>query len=233
MLKTAGFNLPRKVHIHGFLTVNGEKMSKSQGHVRPRLDVPGASRPGLSAAITTPRSSRPQRRRPGPEPRRIRHQGQRRPGGQGGQPGQPHGGSSRRPAWRPSIRTTAGLFAAGRPPTATRSPRPTRPCDSTGRCGGDGRRPTGPTSMSTDRSPGTSARIPAEANGARGLHHGLNLFRQLAVYLAPVLPRLARADRRALQRSIPRWEQSQAAVGHAAGVSAPDARASIRGGSRP
>ena len=31
MLKTAGFSLPRKVHIHGFLTVNGEKMSKSKG----------------------------------------------------------------------------------------------------------------------------------------------------------------------------------------------------------
>jgi methionyl-tRNA synthetase len=31
MLKTAGFTLPTKVHIHGFLTVNGEKMSKSKG----------------------------------------------------------------------------------------------------------------------------------------------------------------------------------------------------------
>ncbi len=31
MLKTAGFCLPRKVHVHGFLTVNGEKMSKSKG----------------------------------------------------------------------------------------------------------------------------------------------------------------------------------------------------------
>jgi methionyl-tRNA synthetase len=31
MLKTAGFCLPRKLHIHGFLTVNGEKMSKSKG----------------------------------------------------------------------------------------------------------------------------------------------------------------------------------------------------------
>ena len=31
MLKTAGLNLPKKVHIHGFLTVNGEKMSKSKG----------------------------------------------------------------------------------------------------------------------------------------------------------------------------------------------------------
>ncbi|MEM9282813.1 MAG: methionine--tRNA ligase [Verrucomicrobiota bacterium] len=31
MLKTAGFTLPTKVHIHGFLTVDGEKMSKSRG----------------------------------------------------------------------------------------------------------------------------------------------------------------------------------------------------------
>ena len=31
MLKTAGFSLPEKVHIHGFLTVDGEKMSKSKG----------------------------------------------------------------------------------------------------------------------------------------------------------------------------------------------------------
>jgi methionyl-tRNA synthetase len=31
MLKTAGLNLPEKVHIHGFLTVGGEKMSKSKG----------------------------------------------------------------------------------------------------------------------------------------------------------------------------------------------------------
>ena len=31
MLKTAGYTLPAKVHIHGFLTVDGEKMSKSKG----------------------------------------------------------------------------------------------------------------------------------------------------------------------------------------------------------
>lgn len=31
MLKTAGFSLPTKVHIHGFLTVDGAKMSKSVG----------------------------------------------------------------------------------------------------------------------------------------------------------------------------------------------------------
>jgi len=31
MLKAAGFNLPKKIHVHGFLTVGGEKMSKSKG----------------------------------------------------------------------------------------------------------------------------------------------------------------------------------------------------------
>lgn len=31
MLKTAGLSLPRRVQVHGFLTVNGEKMSKSKG----------------------------------------------------------------------------------------------------------------------------------------------------------------------------------------------------------
>ena len=31
MLRAAGFSLPTKVHIHGFLTVDGEKMSKTKG----------------------------------------------------------------------------------------------------------------------------------------------------------------------------------------------------------
>ena len=31
MLQASGFNLPRMVHIHGFLTVGGEKMSKTKG----------------------------------------------------------------------------------------------------------------------------------------------------------------------------------------------------------
>jgi len=38
---------------------------------------------------------------------------------------------------------------------------------------------------------------------------GLNLFRQLAVYLAPVLPRLARQTGELLGEPIARWEQSQ------------------------
>ncbi|MDH4184095.1 MAG: methionine--tRNA ligase, partial [Nitrospinota bacterium] len=31
MLEGAGFSIPDKIHVHGFLTVNGEKMSKSKG----------------------------------------------------------------------------------------------------------------------------------------------------------------------------------------------------------
>lgn len=31
MLRAAGFNIPKKVHVHGMLTVNGTKMSKSRG----------------------------------------------------------------------------------------------------------------------------------------------------------------------------------------------------------
>src|SRR5690606_41882406 len=31
MLKSAGYSLPTRVQVHGFLTVNGEKMSKSKG----------------------------------------------------------------------------------------------------------------------------------------------------------------------------------------------------------
>jgi methionyl-tRNA synthetase len=31
MLKASGFNLPRRIQVHGMLTVNGEKMSKSKG----------------------------------------------------------------------------------------------------------------------------------------------------------------------------------------------------------
>ena len=58
MLKTAGFNLPTKVHIHGFLTVGGEKMSKSKGTFVMASDLPGSISTRPTCAITTPRSWR-------------------------------------------------------------------------------------------------------------------------------------------------------------------------------
>ncbi len=51
MLKTAGFNLPTKVHIHGFLTVGGEKMSKSKGTFVMGADVSQAPGPSVSAIL--------------------------------------------------------------------------------------------------------------------------------------------------------------------------------------
>ena len=46
---------------------------------------------------------------------------------------------------------------------------------------------------------------------------GLNLFRQLAVYLAPVLPRLAQQTGELLGEPIARWDAVAAAAGGHAG----------------
>ncbi len=46
MLKTAGYKLPTQVHVHGFLTVDGEKMSKSKGtFIRARAYLDAALDP--------------------------------------------------------------------------------------------------------------------------------------------------------------------------------------------
>ena len=71
MLKTAGFSLPEKVHIHGFLTVSGEKMSKSKGTFvqastyLEHLD-PAYLRYYYASKLTSRRG------RPRSEPRRVR-----------------------------------------------------------------------------------------------------------------------------------------------------------------
>ncbi len=150
MLKTAGFSLPRKVHIHGFLTVDGEKMSKSKGTFIRAATYLKHLEPGLSALLLCLEADG-RRRRPRPEPRRVRDQGQLGPGRQGGQPGQPHGPV--RPPDRPvdhAIPTTAGCSPQP-PPPATRSPPPTKPATTTGPCGRSCCWPTGRTNTSTAR----------------------------------------------------------------------------------
>ena len=56
MLKTAGYSLPTKVHIHGFLTVDGEKMSKSKGTFVAAAPTSTIST-RATCATSTPRSS--------------------------------------------------------------------------------------------------------------------------------------------------------------------------------
>ena len=51
MLKTAGFSLPKKVHIHGFLTVDGRKDVQNQGDDDPRPDLPEPPRSLLPAVF--------------------------------------------------------------------------------------------------------------------------------------------------------------------------------------
>jgi methionyl-tRNA synthetase len=75
MLKTAGFSLPTKVHIHGFLTVGGEKMSKSKGTF-------------VQAAtyLLLRQQARPPPGRSRSESRGVRQQDQLRPRGEGREP---------------------------------------------------------------------------------------------------------------------------------------------------
>ena len=156
MLKTAGFNLPKKVHIHGFLTVNGKKMSKRDGTFVQAATYLRASRSGLLALLLC-REARQQRRGPRPESRRVPQQGQCRHRGQVRQPGQPHG------EFREEERAGRGLSRRRR---AVRPGGPgrrsdcrglSRPAISPGRCGSSWPPPIGPTSSSTRTPPGTSA----------------------------------------------------------------------------
>ncbi len=132
MLKTAGITLPHRVQIHGFLTVNGEKMSKSKGtfvrastyleHLDPtylRYFYASKLGAGLNDIDLAPKelaakvNSRP--RRQGREPREP-HRALREADGPEPTPTRTTAASSRRP--RPRGRRSP------RPTTAATSRRP-------------------------------------------------------------------------------------------------------------
>ncbi|MEO5704545.1 MAG: methionine--tRNA ligase [Candidatus Limnocylindrales bacterium] len=52
MLMSAGLQLPRKVWVHGFMTIRGEKMSKSRGNFMDPTDVVGAFGPDGTRFVT-------------------------------------------------------------------------------------------------------------------------------------------------------------------------------------
>jgi methionyl-tRNA synthetase len=59
MLKVSRFSLPRKIHIHGFLTVDGEKMSKSKGTFVLASTYLKYLDPSLSAVLLCREAERP------------------------------------------------------------------------------------------------------------------------------------------------------------------------------
>lgn len=84
-----------------------------------------------------------------------------------------------------------------------------RPAISPGRPGPSWPPPTGPTSSSTTTPPGISAARSRRGGNFNVCTIGLNLFRQLAVYLAPVLPKMAKDVGEFLNDPITNWQQSQ------------------------
>ena len=202
MLKTAGFSLPTKVHIHGFLTVNGEKMSKSKGtFIRASTYLEHLDPSYLRYYYASKLGRRRGRHRP--EPRRVRRQGQRRHGGQRGQPGQPHGASSsRRPACRPTYPDDGGLFAQAAADGEAIA-EAYEACDYNRAmrlilAAGDRANQFVERGRAVEPRARTRPR-PDELQDVCTI--GLNLFRQLAMYLAPVLPRLARQTGELLERA--------------------------------
>ncbi|MBN2577649.1 MAG: methionine--tRNA ligase [Pirellulales bacterium] len=208
MLKTAGFRLPEKVHIHGFLTVNGEKMSKTKGtfiqastylehldpvylryfyasKLTPRVDDLDLNFDEFVAKVNSDMvgnvvnlASRTAK---------FGHE-------TGLADGYPDDG---------------GLFAQaaaeGREIAAAYED-------------GDFARAIRTILAMSDRAnqyveaqaPWNLQKDPAQHDELRRVCTvGLNLFRQIAVYLAPVLPRLARQTGQLLDDPITRWDQSQ------------------------
>lgn len=207
MLKSAGFSLPTRVHIHGFLTVAGEKMSKSLGtfvmastylkhldpsylryyyasKLGPRLDDLDLQVDEFVAKVNADLvgkvvnlASR--------SARFVRSVG-----------------------LSPTYPDDGGLFSHAARTGAEIA-------DAYENC--DYNRAMRLVMELADRAnPFVEAAAPwnlKDSSQAQQLQDvctiALNLFRQLAVYLAPVLPRLAEQTGQLLNRPIERWEDSQ------------------------
>jgi methionyl-tRNA synthetase len=208
MLKTAGFTLPAKVHIHGFLTVGGRKMSKRDGtfvmaatykkhldpsylryyyaaKLGPRLDDLDLNPDEFVARVNADLvgkvvnlASR--------SARFVERTGLSKAYGDDG--GLFERGASAGDAiaeayescdYNRAMRLVMELADAANVYVETAAP------------------------WNLAKDPAQSGRLQDVCTVA------LNLFRQIAVFLAPVLPRLAEQTSRLLNDPITRWEQSQ------------------------
>ncbi|MBM4087830.1 MAG: methionine--tRNA ligase [Planctomycetes bacterium] len=208
MLKSAGFSLPTKVRIHGFLTVGGEKMAKTKGtfimaetyarhldpsflryyyasKLGPRLDDLDMNFDEFTAKINADLVGKVVNL--ASRCSRFVHTA---------------GLSATYP-------DDGGLFARGAAAGAEIAAAYEE---------GDFSRAMRLTMELADRAnpfveaaePWALARDPARARELQDVCTiALNLFRQLAVYLAPVLPRLAKQTGDLLGKPIERWDESQ------------------------
>jgi methionyl-tRNA synthetase len=167
MLKFSGRKVPDRVYVHGFITVSGEKMSKSRGTgISPLryLDI-GMNAEWLRYYIAAKLNGTS---RTSSSTRRLRRPRQRRPGRQVRQHRQP-GGELHQQEVRGALRfsgDTASLVAQARRDAATVADF-YEARESARRCARSWRSPTASTASSTPRSRGCSPRIRRAAPSCR------------------------------------------------------------------
>ncbi|AKT37499.1 methionyl-tRNA synthetase [Chondromyces crocatus] len=205
MLKTAGFSLPSRVQVHGFLTVNGEKMSKSKGtfimastylnHLDPAaLRYYYASRLGPKVEDIDLNIEEFVQRVNAELVNKIVNLASR---------------SSRfvqKTGLAPSYPDDGGLFAAGVAAgdeigaayAAFDFARAVRTIVGLADRANEFIDKAQPWALA--KQPGKEAEVQAACTIA------LNLYRQIAIYLAPVLPKLASDSARLLNCTMDRWE---------------------------
>jgi methionyl-tRNA synthetase len=208
MLKTAGYNLPEKVHIHGFLTVAGEKMSKSKGtFIRAETFLKHLDPAALRYYYASKLGPRLDDLDLNPEEFVDKVNSDL--------VGKVVNLASRTAKF---VQTTGlsekypddgGLFAQGAA-AGTAIAEAFENCDFA--------RATRLIMELADRAnpyidaqaPWKLAKDPAKASEVRDVCTvGLNLFRQLVIYLAPILPKLAEEAGKLLNEPITGWDQAQ------------------------
>jgi methionyl-tRNA synthetase len=208
MLKTAGYTLPTKVHIHGFLTVDGEKMSKSKGtFVRARTYLDHLDPSYLRYFYASKLSARVEDLDLAPAEFIAKVNTDL--------VGKVVNLASRtakfveKTGLSKQYADDGGLFAAGAA-AGEEIAAAYEACDY-------GRAMRLVMALADRANPFVEVNRPwdlrKDASQAQRLQDvctiALNLFRQLAVYLAPVLPRLARQTGELLNDPITSWDQAQ------------------------
>lgn len=208
MLKTAGLSLPERVHIHGFLTVDGEKMSKSKGtFVQASTYLKHLDPSWLRYYYATKLGSRLDDLDLNLEEFATKVNSDL--------VGKVVNLASRTARFVETVGLSSvypddgGLFrdAAAQSDSIAAA---YEGCDFNGAMRQIMALADRANKYVDEKAPWTLRKDPARAADVQdACTVTLNLFRQIAVYLAPVLPRLAAQASQLLQQPITRWEDSQ------------------------